>query len=120
MKNTLENITLPSLGFDSFGYSPVAQKNSQSITGRAIIQRGQMLDGRPITLEGARNRSWITRETANQLSELRIKFEPLTLIFNGQTYKVKFDLAQADHLVINHVMGEQLYLEKIKLIEVLN
>ncbi|MCF2909993.1 hypothetical protein L1285_16860 [Pseudoalteromonas sp. DL2-H2.2] len=118
--NTLEGIQLPSLQWHHTDYCAISQKVTASITGHRVIQRGRMAEGRPITLDGAADRSWLSLERVNQLSELRYQDNALRLVFNGAEYKVKFALDQADHLVIRKVMGETYFVERIKLIEVLS
>ncbi len=125
---TLEGLTLPrGLKWDSLGYCAIKQKGKDSLTGRHILQRGRMAEGRPITLVGNEQTTWLLRHEGDSLSALRLIDRPLNLVYHGQTFKVRFDLGSDDHFVIKALWGEalssdpneQCYVEQIKLIEVI-
>lgn len=46
---------------DEFAWTPVAQSTDYGLTGALLIQIGTRQTGRPLTLTGGKNWSWITR-----------------------------------------------------------
>lgn len=86
-------VTLPDdiLWADRHNWSPVQQTLSISITGAAIVDSGQRVNGRPITLQGDENHSWIPYADVDQL---RIWADEagkvLTLNYHGMTFDVIF------------------------------
>lgn len=126
---TLDNITLPKGIFwhDAFNFVPVKQVNKKSITGRTLLFRSPIQDGREIVLTGTDSSNSLTRSSLTTLSNLRTKDTPFTLDYNGQTHLVKFDLSQQDHFDVSPLWGDTTshlpeslwYIKTIKLIEVL-
>ena len=48
---------------DEFDWSPVERATEYSITGALVVDVGERLAGRPITLRGSEDAGWITRAT---------------------------------------------------------
>ena len=127
--NTLNGIELPKGLFwhDSYDYVSIKQVNHKSITGRTLIFRSSLQDGRPINLTGTETSNSITQTQVKALSALRGEVDTLTLVFNGNEYKVNFDFADQGHFKVsplwndtNSKENESLwYITSIKLIEVL-
>ena len=67
----LDVITLPDAmdWVDEFEFSPVTQDIKRTIGGSFIVQEGELIEGRPITLQGGEN-VWITREVVKQIQTL--------------------------------------------------
>jgi len=58
----LDGIELPDLVWgDEFSWSKIEQSAEYSLAGSLIIETGEKLAGRPITLEGTETIGWITR-----------------------------------------------------------
>lgn len=55
---------------DEFSWSPVVQSQEYAISGSLIVEEWTKLAGRPITLQGSDNRSWINKSTVLQLQAL--------------------------------------------------
>jgi hypothetical protein len=56
---------------DEFAWCPVAQQQDRTLQGTLIVEESVMTAGRPITLEGADDMAWVTREKMLQLETLR-------------------------------------------------
>ena len=56
---------------DEFSWNPVGQNAERTLTGTLIIEESVAVAGRPITLEGAEDMAWVTRETVLKLASLR-------------------------------------------------
>lgn len=127
---TLNGIELPRnlVWGDRFDYCPIKQTTSKTVTGHVVIQRGRMVEGRPITLTGAKQSAWLKQSEADALAALRLLDDPLTLVYAGDTFKVRFNLSDANHLPIRPVLDgcpvddpdALCYVERIALIEVLS
>lgn len=124
----LDGITLPSgLRWDAdLDYCPIKQEAKTSITGRLILNRGRMQDGRPIVLTGNES-AWLTLSEVKIISETRLIPALMSLNYHGKLYSVRWDYGQADHFVAKPLheyadaeSDDELYtLETLKLIEVL-
>lgn len=124
----LDGITLPSgLRWDAdLDYCPIKQSAKTSITGRVILNRARMQDGRPIVLTGNES-AWLTLAEVKTLSETRLIPVMMELNYHGKLYSVRWDYGQADHFVAKPLheyadaeSDDELYtLETLKLIEVL-
>lgn len=55
---------------DEFSWTPIAQTVDYSLTGALILQEGERLAGRPLTLSGGRRWAWITRANLHALQAL--------------------------------------------------
>lgn len=98
---TLDGLPLPKGLFfrDDIAYTPIKQKNIESSTGKMIILRGTVQDGRAINLTGTAESNTLTRLEVQAVSAKRGALDPMDLVINGITYTVKFDLSQSDHFV---------------------
>ncbi|MDN2661852.1 hypothetical protein OW492_00505 [Psychromonas sp. 14N.309.X.WAT.B.A12] len=125
---SLNAIELPSgLRWQSdFNYCPIKQESKTSITGRVILNRGKMFDGRPVVLVGNGN-AWLTLAEVKTISSLRLTPAVMELNYHGTTYNVRWDYGDESHFVATPLFdksdaendGDQYTLETIKLIEVL-
>ena len=77
---------------DEFSWTPVEQSLSYSATGSLFIQESTKQAGRPITLQGAEDMGWITRDTAEALQTLKdASGTEMTLeLSDGRTFTVMF------------------------------
>jgi hypothetical protein len=126
---TLNNITLPEgLRWESnLSYCAIKQESQTSITGRLILSRGKMKEGRPISLTGNGN-AWLTLAEANQISALRLSPELMEFNYHGLVYNVRWDYGDADHFICTPLFDnadaesddDKYTLETLKLIEVLD
>ena len=98
---TIDGLTLPNGLFfrDDIAYTKVKQKNIESTTGKTIIMRGTVLDGRPIILTGNAESNTILRKDLEEVANKRGALEPMDLVIHGVTYTVLFDLSKPDHFV---------------------
>jgi hypothetical protein len=53
---------------DEFNWPTVIRSTEYSLTGALIVDSGQRLAGRPITLQGDQSGGWITRSTVDALA----------------------------------------------------
>lgn len=126
---TLNGITLSKGLFwhDSFDFVPIKQVNKNSVTGRVLLMRSRIQDGRKINLTGTETSNQLKRSDVQLISDMRGSDEPLTLVYHGNTYLVRFDLQDAKNLDVAplwndttaHLPDSMWYVRSIKLIEVL-
>lgn len=110
---------------DEFSWTPVEQNLSYSATGSLFIQESTKQAGRPITLQGAEDMGWITRDTAEALQTLKdVAGTEMTLeLSDGRTFTVMF--MQENPIEISPVRrgsffgaGDYYKINSIKLMEV--
>ncbi len=77
---------------DEFGWHPVEQTYTRTITGGSVVQVADRLDGRPITLQPIDDASaWMSRETLEQVRNwAAVPDLTLTLTLRGTSYLVRF------------------------------
>ena len=77
---------------DEFSWTPVAQSLEYGATGALFIQESTKQAGRLITLEGADDMGWITRDTAEALQALKdVAGTEMTLeLSDERTFTVMF------------------------------
>jgi len=82
---------------DEFTWSPVGQNAERTLNGALIIEESVAIAGRPITLEGAEDMAWVSRETVLQLISLRnMTGQSFTLTLkDAREFTVKFNQATA-------------------------
>ena len=88
---TLDAIPLPSdlLWTDEFDWSPIASAQEYAVDGALIVDTASRQAGRPITLEAADDRAWISRTTLQALHALTTPADRvMTLALHGQSYTV--------------------------------
>lgn len=106
---------------DEFSWSKVERASSRTVTGARIVQIGEKVGGRPITLgpEGD-NSGWIPRATLDQLKTWAdTPGLTLTLNMRGQNRTVEFESLEARPLVhFNDVQPGDYYLVTLRLTEV--
>ena len=77
---------------DEFAWSSVEQTQTYTSTGALLIEEGVKQAGRPITLEGAEDRTWCTRALVKQLQTwAATPGIVLTLTMRGVVHAVTFD-----------------------------
>lgn len=98
---TLDGLPLPKGLFfrDDIAYTKIKQQNIESTTGKTIVLRGSVIDGRPIVLTGTESSNTLTRAQVKAIASKRGAIEPMDLVINGVTYTVLFDLSKEDHFV---------------------
>lgn len=91
---SVTSVTLPDAlnWVDEYTYSPVQQTHTYTTTGALLIEEATRQAGRPITLEGATDRTWCTRALVDQLHTwARTPSTVLTLTLRGTARQVIFD-----------------------------
>lgn len=110
---------------DEFSWTSVEQNTSYSATGSLFIQESTKQAGRPITLQGADDMGWITRDTAEALQALKdVAGTEITLeLSDERTFTVMF--MQNNPIEISPVRrgaffgtGDYFKINSIKLMEV--
>lgn len=77
---------------DEYTWSPVEQTKTYTTTGALLIETGLKQSGRPITLEGAEDRTWCTRALVDQLHAwAATPGIVLALTLRGEARNVTFD-----------------------------
>ena len=77
---------------DEYSWSPIEQTKTYTVTGALLIEEGVKQSGRPITLEGAEDRTWCTRALVDQLRAWAATTGiVLTLTLRGEAREVTFD-----------------------------
>jgi hypothetical protein len=91
---SITTVTLPdALSWaDEYSWSPVEQTKTYTTTGALLIEEGIKQAGRPITLEGAADRTWCTRALVDVLRGwAALPGVVLTLTLRGVAHQVTFD-----------------------------
>ena len=124
----LDGLALPKGLFfrDDIAYTPIRQRNIKSSTGKTIILRGTVQDGRAITLTGSEKSNSLTRLQLQQIAAKRGSLDPMDLVIDNVTYKVHFDLSATDHLTAKPLWKDTVslsdeslfYIEKLMFIEI--
>lgn len=84
-------VNLPSdlIWTDRHTWSPVEQNVSTSITGAAIVDLGERVNGRPITLEGDEGHAWFSYSLLSTLKAWAAEADTeMTLTIDGTGYTV--------------------------------
>ena len=107
---------------DEFDWSPVEQDAEHSIAGALIIQQGEKLKGRSITLQSGGG-AWIQRDALLALQAYYFApSQQLTLSLWGNDYAVMFErpggLKATEVLRVANPNGEHYYRITLKFIEV--
>jgi len=77
---------------DEYAWSPVQQTKTYTTTGALLIEEGVKQSGRPITLEGAIEKTWCPRSTVDQLHAwAAMPGIVLSLTLRGVARNVTFD-----------------------------
>lgn len=77
---------------DEYTWSPVQQSKDYTTTGALLIEEATKQAGRPITLEGAEDRTWCTRALVDQLHAwAQTAGVQLVLTIRGTARTVTFD-----------------------------
>lgn len=131
MAIVLDTVTLPQglIWEDEFAWSSLAQSAEYSLTGALIVERATRQAGRPITLVGGQNFTWITRVDLLALQALLATDATMTLtLHDARTFSVI--IADAEPLQVRLLprvldsgpadpsSGAWYVLETLKLIEV--
>lgn len=101
MAITLDTIELPDdLAWpDRYSWQSVEVIVEHSLTGAAIVSSAEKLAGRPITLQSADNRAWVTRETVDALKILQADADATySLSVRGESYDVAIQSVEATPL----------------------
>lgn len=87
-------VTLPTALYweDEFSWTPVEQSLTRTVTGAVVLQVGERVAGRPITLRPEDDRSaWMRRTVLDQLSAwAAVKGRQMTLMLRGVPRTVIF------------------------------
>jgi hypothetical protein len=90
---------------DEFAWNPVGGKFAYGLDGTAILQVSTVSGGRPVTLSGGEDHSWISRQTLEDLRQLAANpalVHVLTFV-DGRTMNVMFR-SDEEPVTANHVL----------------
>jgi hypothetical protein len=93
-QHLLDSVSLSAdmLWTDEFNWPTVIRSTEYALTGALIVDAGQRLAGRPITLAGSADGGWVTRATVDALrvlaSELPGQF--VLALADGRSFNVVF------------------------------
>jgi hypothetical protein len=93
MSITLDALTLPAdlIWTDEFDWTPMEQNKYYTLTGALVIESGQMLAGRPITLVGGDNAAWADRTLVSALYDKLVGDATMLLtLHDARAFNVKF------------------------------
>lgn len=94
MPLSIDSLELPAdlLWQDEFEWDSVTQKADRSVTGALLLQEGQMLHGRPITLVGTDRTAWMSRAGLLALQALadEVDTDHTLTLGDGRTVEVRF------------------------------
>lgn len=94
MSITLDTIELSNdlVWVDQYTWSPVVQTNTHALNGALIVEVGQKLKGRKISLVGGQDFGWSDRSVIDELL-VKASQPGLTMVLNykGGTFNVMFD-----------------------------
>lgn len=90
--NTLSGITIPSgmEWVDKYKYSSQLQVVATTLGGQQSISSAKKIGGMPLTLVGDSAHGWMDTDTLDTLSALAETDDLQTLIWDGDTYQVRF------------------------------
>ena len=108
----LDEIVLPDgiWWADEMNWSPMEQSFEYSLAGSLVVDAGQKLAGRPITLTGGEDFAWTTRAIvlALKVKEATPGIE-LALDYNGREFDVMFDLSGGPAVIATPVVQHSDY-----------
>lgn len=77
---------------DEYSWSPVQQSSTYTVTGALILESAVKQAGRPITLQGAEDRTWLSRTVVDTLHAwAALPSTAFTLTLRGVSRQVAFD-----------------------------
>ncbi len=125
-QHLLDSVSLPGdlLWIDEFNWPTVIRSTEYALTGALIVDAGQRLAGRPITLAGSADGGWVTRATVDALRVLACALpgQYVLALAEGRSFNVVFapeDAISAEPVVDFSNPGvDPGYGAKAKLIEV--
>lgn len=91
-------------------WSPMEQSFEYSLAGSLVVDAGQKLAGRPITLTGGEDFAWTTRAIvlALKVKEATPGIE-MVLDYNGREFDVMFDLSGGPAVIATPVVQHSDY-----------
>ena len=90
---------------NEFRVSSVRQSTRTTIGGKLVFQQGQTYSGRSLVLVGTDEGAWITREDVINLQSMFDTVNDTYLLsFEGDTYSVIFDYAEASPIVAEPII----------------
>jgi len=125
-QHLLDSVSLPDdlLWIDEFNWPTVIRSTEYALTGALIVDAGQRLAGRPITLAGSVDGGWVTRATLDALRVLACALpgQYVLTLADGRSFNVVFapdDALTAEPVVAFSDPGvDTWYVATVKLIEV--
>jgi hypothetical protein len=80
---------------DEFDWTPVSQNKEVFLSGTLVVEEAAQNKGRPITLYGGANASWVTRSTVLALYALaQSPANVMTLNYHGTEYSVMWSRSE--------------------------
>ena len=127
LSDGVDTITLHKdlLWSDELTWNPVEQTSQRTLTGALVVQVGDRVGGRPITLEPEDDQS--APHTRAQVDQLRnwaaVKGKEMVLTLGGQTFDVIFrhqdgGFEARKWIHYDDVLPEDIYLVLIRLMEI--
>lgn len=125
-EHLLHNVALPAdmVWTDEFTWPTVIKSTEYTLTGALVVDSGQRLAGRPITLAGAEDYGWITRATVDALRTLAsaLPGEFVLTLADARAFNVVFapdePIAAQPIVPIADPGADWWYIVTVKLIEV--
>ena len=123
-QHLLDSVSLSAdmLWTDEFNWPTVIRSTEYALTGALIVDAGQRLAGRPITLAGSADGGWVTRATVLRVLASALPGQYVLALADGRSFNVVF--APEDALVAEPVVAfsdpgvDTWYVATVKLIEV--
>ena len=124
--HTLNALAIPGdmLWTDEFNWTAVERATEYSLTGALVVDVGERLAGRPITLEGADNGGWMSRTALLALYAMAVTpvLAIVLTLADGRTFNVTFaegDPIEAEPVIdYSDPQGSTWYVVKIRLLEI--
>jgi hypothetical protein len=125
-EHLLHNVPLPAdmVWTDELTWPTVIKSTEYTLTGALVVDSGQRLAGRPITLAGGDDHGWITRATIDALRTLAsaLPGEFVLTLADARSFNVVFapeDALQAEPVFpVADPGADWWYVATVKLIEV--
>lgn len=125
-EHLLHNLPLPAdmVWTDEFSWPTVIKSTEYTLTGALVVDSGQRLAGRPITLAGGDDHGWVTRATIDALRTLAsaLPGQYVLTLADERSFNVVFapeDAIQAESVfTVADPGADWWYIATVKLIEV--
>jgi len=106
---------------DEYEWTPISQgPKDYTLSGAMILQEGEMLAGRPITLSGAEDRAWVQKSVVDQLYALAsVLNKQMTLtLADSRSFTVMWRHADTAIAATPVIIGTNKYYLTLRLMQV--